>query len=95
VTSSLKNNDWIKRTRQRQTKLVMDQPKIFQNANLANGMRKRVCQYLAPVLVFSILFNLPKFFESEIDYTPTDARNDTNVSSLPMIETKFTLTKNK
>jgi hypothetical protein len=31
-------------------------------------MRNRVAKYLIPVFVFSVVFNVPKFFESEIEY---------------------------
>ncbi len=36
--------------------------------NAVNGTRIRVVKYLAPVLIFSVVFNLPKFFEAEIEY---------------------------
>ena len=40
----------------------------FQNLNNANAMKHRVAKYLIPVFVFSVLFNIPKFFESSIEY---------------------------
>jgi hypothetical protein len=43
-------------------------PSFSQNVNAVNGTRIRVVKYLAPVLIFSVVFNLPKFFEAEIEY---------------------------
>ena len=34
----------------------------------ANAMRNRVAKYLIPVFIFSVCFNIPKFFESAIEY---------------------------
>jgi hypothetical protein len=36
-------------------------------------MRNRVAKYLVPVLVFSVMFNVTKFFESAIEYETDDA----------------------
>jgi len=45
-------------------------------------MKKRVAKYLLPVLTFSVLFNVPKFFEAEIEYVQIERRqnNIENVS---------------
>ena len=42
----------------------------FQNLNNANAMKHRVAKYLIPVFVFSVLFNIPKFFEAEVKVDP-------------------------
>ena len=47
--------------------------------NAVNGTKIRVAKYLAPVLILSILFNVPKFFEAQIEYVAAERR--TNGSS--------------
>jgi len=50
-----------------------------QNVNNVQGMKMRVAKYLLPVLTFSVLFNVPKFFEAEIEYVQIDGgHNDVN-----------------
>ena len=44
-----------------------------QNVNNVQGMKRRVAKYLLPVLTFSVLFNVPKFFEAEIEYVQIDS----------------------
>lgn len=39
-------------------------------------MKRRVAKYLLPVLTFSVLFNVPKFFEAEIEYVQKDGRHN-------------------
>ena len=51
--------------------------------NAVNGTKIRVAKYLAPVLILSILFNVPKFFEAQIEYVAADRRN--NGSSVSVI----------
>ena len=36
--------------------------------NDVNAMRQRVAKYLIPVFILSVLFNVPKFLEAEIEY---------------------------
>jgi hypothetical protein len=45
-------------------------------------MRNRVAKYLIPVFVFSVVFNVPKFFESEIEYLNVDQEQSSTTSSL-------------
>ena len=45
-------------------------------------MRNRVAKYLIPVFVFSVVFNVPKFFESEIEYQNVELTTTTNSSSM-------------
>ncbi len=38
--------------------------------NDQNASLRRVLKYVIPVLSFSVVFNIPKFFEAEIEYVP-------------------------
>lgn len=58
---------------------------LFQNVNALNGTKVRVAKYLAPVLIFSILFNLPKFFEAQIEYV-ADVAGAHNISVRNLFE---------
>lgn len=39
-------------------------------------MKRRICKYLIPVSLLSLVINIPKFFESKVEYT-----NNTSVFS--------------
>ncbi len=41
--------------------------------NDENASTRRVLKYCVPVLLFSVAFNLPKFFEAEIGHLPVSA----------------------
>ena len=32
-------------------------------------MKRRICKYLIPVSLLSLIINIPKFFESKVEYT--------------------------
>jgi len=63
------------------TSLILNKSLFFffkQNLNNVAAMRQRLAKYLIPVFIFSVAFNVPKFFESNIVYqayqdTPTSA----------------------
>ena len=38
--------------------------------NDADAVRTRFTKYLLPVIISSVAFNIPKFFESEVVYVP-------------------------
>ena len=40
----------------------------FQTMNDVKAMKIRLAKYLIPVLVMSLTFNIPKFFESKLTY---------------------------
>ena len=63
---------------------------LFQNVNALNGTKVRVAKYLAPVLIFSILFNLPKFFEAQIEYV-ADVAGAHNISVMNLFESYVVL----
>ena len=44
-------------------------------------VRRRLAQRLLPVLLFSLAFNLTKFFEAEITYVPIEVSSTTEASS--------------
>ena len=39
-----------------------------------SAIRKRMVKYLLPVVVSSVIFNIPKFFEAYYDYTVSEVR---------------------
>ena len=45
---------------------------VLQAMNDVNAMRRRVAKYLIPVFVLSVLINVPKFFEAEIEYNKAE-----------------------
>ncbi len=47
---------------------------LLQSMNDENATCRRVLKYVVPVLSFSILFNVPKFFEAEIGYDEESGR---------------------
>ena len=60
--------------------------------NNINGIKKRVLKYLLPVFIFSILFNIPKFFEAQIEYVPSErGHHNNNVSTCFKLVNKFFL----
>ena len=44
-------------------------------------VRRRLAQRLLPVLLFSLAFNLTKFFEADITYVPIEVSSTTEASS--------------
>jgi hypothetical protein len=53
-------------------------------------MRNRVAKYLIPVFVFSVVFNVPKFFESEIEYLNVDQEQSTPSTPSTSLTTMIT-----
>ena len=43
-----------------------------QAMNDENAIRTRLLKYLLPVVIASIAFNIPKFFESKVSYVPVN-----------------------
>ena len=43
--------------------------KYFQAMNDNRLMKRRICKYLIPVSLLSLIINIPKFFESKVEYT--------------------------
>jgi len=41
---------------------------FFQSMNDSKASLRRLLKYLIPVVIFSVAFNIPKFFESEYKY---------------------------
>ena len=56
-----------------------------QSMNDAGAIKRRLCKYLLPVLAASILFNLPKFFEAQIEYV-ADVAGAHNISVRNLFE---------
>ena len=46
--------------------LAVSKPIEYHNATLGINPWRRVMNYIFPVIVFSIIFNIPKFFEAEV-----------------------------
>ena len=44
-------------------------PHYFRNISTGGSANCRLLGYIIPVLLFSFLFNLPRFFETEFEYT--------------------------
>ena len=65
---------------------------LFQNLNNANAMRNRVAKYLIPVFIFSLLFNIPKFFESEIEYQDEATFTSTTTAAEKTTEASINVT---
>ena len=47
-------------------------PFYYRDAVLASSVKFRVAKYVIPVVVFAIVLNIPKFFETEIFYIPVN-----------------------
>ena len=50
--------------------LAVSKPIEYHNATLGINPWRRVMNYIIPVIVFSIIFNVPKFFESKVQEYP-------------------------
>ena len=50
--------------------LAVSKPIEYHNATLGINPWRRVMNYIIPVVVFSIIFNIPKFFEIKIQEYP-------------------------
>ena len=50
----------------------MCHPHHYRNVTTTESVTKRVFSYVIPVVIFSILMNIPKFFETEIIRTPVN-----------------------
>ena len=61
-------------------------------ANVSSGPWKRVSCYMVPTVVFSVLFNLPKFFELEADWrTWADTETGQNITVIDFRPTELRL----
>ena len=47
-------------------------PFYYRDAVRATSVNYRVANYVIPVVVFAIILNIPKFFETEIFYIPVN-----------------------
>ena len=47
-------------------------PFYYRDAVRATSVNYRVAKYVIPVVVFAIILNIPKFFETEIFYIPVN-----------------------
>ena len=47
-------------------------PFYYRDAVRATSVNYRVAKYVIPVVVFDIILNIPKFFETEIFYIPVN-----------------------
>ena len=50
--------------------LAVSKPIEYHNATLGINPWRRVMNYIVPVIVFSIIFNVSKFFEAKVDEYP-------------------------
>ena len=53
--------------------------------NSPEACRKRLLKYLIPVVVFSLVFNIPKFLEARLDTVSLGPDEDTNTTRLEVI----------
>ena len=51
-------------------------PDYNQSMNSPEACRRRLFKYLIPVVVFSLVFNIPKFLEARIVWVPDPVRLD-------------------
>ena len=58
-------------------------PDYNQSMNSPEACRRRLMKYLFPVIVFSLIFNIPKFLEAKIVWSPSS----TNVSETVLTTT--------
>ncbi len=58
---------WLQRVLLRY--LAVCHPHYFRNISTGGSANCRLLGYIIPVLLFSFLFNLPRFFETEFEYT--------------------------
>ncbi|XP_023330932.1 FMRFamide receptor [Eurytemora carolleeae] len=58
------------------------QPTNYRSANLSETQCKRVLKYLVPVILLSVLLNLPKFLETSVQYDPEEEKIHYNVTEL-------------
>lgn len=56
---------------------------LFQSMNDERASLIRVLKYVVPVFLFSVIFNLPKFFEASITYEVDPVTNETYVHPVP------------
>ena len=66
-------------------------PFYYRDAVRATTIKCRVAQYVVPVILFAMLLNLPKFFETELFYVPENVTYDVNETER-VIKTKYVLT---
>lgn len=70
-------------------------PDYNQSMNSPEACRRRLLKYVVPVFIFSILFNVPKFMEAELQWLPpptptpmpttsTIAENDTEFFNITL-----------
>ena len=50
--------------------LAVSKPIEYHNATLGINPWRRVMNYIVPVIAFSIIFNVSKFFEAKVDEYP-------------------------
>ena len=70
-------------------------PYTYRDLTQTSSVSKRVSLYIIPVLVFSVVLNIPKFFETRIVYSKgSHCYNLTIFDSTVYLDIDFSLAKN-
>ena len=69
----------------------MCHPFYYRDAVLATSVTCRVAKYVIPVIVFAVILNIPKFFETELIYIPINEAK-LNDSFTPNVTGEYMLT---